>query len=185
LLIIAAAATGVYAQNQKEIIPYPVSVVPVGDMVNTANYGFGVGAAYRFHYKENIYLKGSAGYHRFGTKTVSNRVVINDGTGLPMVFDLQSDVSMGMLPLTVGFDYFLENQASMKSYITGSAGLFVGTGDADGIDFGITPGAGFLLPISGGKRMLDICGHLNIVATSGKTSTYLSLNIGFIFDMTK
>ncbi len=149
--------------------------LPMGDFGDGFDMGFGGIANFAYHINPNRDVTASAGYLTWGAK--------------------EGDVTFSSIPVLVGARYFF-GKDKFNPYLAGELGIHfstvdvpevvipgfgtIGGGSDSGSDFGFGVGAGFLYQLSP-KLDLDVNAKFNSIATSGSSSSYISIMAGVLF----
>lgn len=181
LVILSFFAVNTYGQVGKMTVGGNlVLALPMGTFGDLYSTGFGGTATFTYRVIPNLDLTGTLGYISFGYD-VSNL-----------------DGSFSSVPFLVGGRYYFE-AGSIKPYVGAELGLHFGSTSVDlpsfsaggfsfgggsqsasSTDFGFGFGGGVQVPV-GDKLHVDGTLQYNLIATSGSSSGYISVEAGVAY----
>lgn len=181
-----------FARAQKSHFSVSISpVIPLADLNENANWGILSGNInYNYDLTGRISWSISAGYNKFGSKTVTVDLITQSNYVSHLAY----------IPLTSGFQFFLNNKKT-RFYVVAKGGYYFPAGDFEESSWGISPGGGIQIPLSDRSIKIDISliynrvfgsttneftayskyGGSVTVQTSYNYTSYMAINLGITF----
>lgn len=129
-------------------------ILPLASLKDQASWGFLSGKVnYGFDLTQKLTWNLSAAFNRFGTQTVTVDFQTN----------AKYESALAFIPLTTGFQYFLNNNNS-RFYLVAQGGYYFPSAGFQEGDWGFSPGLGMQIPLQSKNLKIDISIAYNRVA---------------------
>ena len=139
---------------------------PTGELEKIADTGFGGGLGLGYWFTDSWLAGIAASYHLFGEKELAYNTKIQGG----------------YTPIDLFLNYYLGAPGMIRFYLSGRGGAYIGTGDFEETDWGLTLGAGLDLPINSAKTIsLVFEPDYYWIFAENETLSYWGLNLGLSF----
>lgn len=177
LVLFVSVSTNAQA-GKMSITPNVTLAIPLGDFGDGANMGFGATVAFMYRVIPQLDLTGSLGYLRWGYKEFDGSF-----SSIPLLFGARYYFTNGTVMPYAGAElglHFASASIKLPTYTLFGETYGGGTESSSDTDFGVGFGGGTLIQVAP-NFLLDATLQFNIIARSGSSSNYLSLEVGASF----